>query len=142
MIRHRQIYRADLSQDMAHGVGIVGVEQTRAVVHDRHRSGPVEGHVPLVAPSDLRNNDFSSEIFDPTGEREVVDDEGAWVSGAQGDPPAVPGDGSDAPACLPETGGCTSRAYAPTPRILFRVRRVAEVVGDGLVSFLEAHPVQ
>ena len=74
------------------------------------------------------------------GEPEIVDDEGAGVSGAEGYPPAILSNGSDAPAGLLKTGGRASRVYAPTPRILLRVRRVAEVVRDGLVSFLEVHP--
>ena len=78
----------------------MGVEQTRAVAHDRHRSGPIEGHVPLVAPPDLRDEDFSPQILDPTGEPEVIDNEGAGVSGAEGDAPAVPGGGPDALAGL------------------------------------------
>ena len=130
MVRYHKIYRTGLSQDVAHGVRIVGVEQTRTVAHDRHRSGPVEGHIPLVTPPDLRDEDFSSQMFNPTGELDIVNYKGTGVAGAEGYPPTGHGDGPDAPPGLLETGGRPGRVYASTPRILFHVRWVAEVMGD------------
>jgi hypothetical protein len=73
---------------------------------------------------------------------EVVDDESAGVSRAEGDPPAVPGDGPDAFAGLQKARGRVSRIYAPATRSLLRVRRIAELVGDRLVGLREAHPPQ
>lgn len=117
VVGHHQVNRPHPSQDVPHWGGVVGVEQARPIAHDGHRAGPVQRHVPLVAPPNLCERDLSRKLLDPPGEPEVVDEQGAGHPGAEDYPAPGSGDGPDALARLHEPGGRTDGTYAPQPGV-------------------------
>ncbi len=59
----------------------------------------------------------SPQLLDPPGEPEIVDEQGAGVSGAEEEPPAGPGDILDTFTGLQEPRSRVGRVYAAAPGV-------------------------
>src|SRR5215212_6844929 len=131
-----------LPQYIPHGLGVVGVEQAGPIAEGGYRLRPVQGYSSLVAPARLGREHVTAQLSRPAGEPEIVEDHSPGMPGGEEQSPTRGGDGSYPLPGFDKPLGRALRVDAPTSRILLPVRRVADLMGNGIVGLPEANTLQ
>src|SRR3712207_7990994 len=129
MVRHRQVHRIEFPQEIPHRLSAVGVQQARTIPQRSHGAYPVQKGIQLVALLRLCGKGSPAEFLDPSGETEVVGEQGAGVPGSEDEASSVFGDSPDALTGFSEPRSGAHRVYAPPATGLLFVRGMTGVVG-------------